>query len=314
MKWLVLGAGALGGYFGGRLLEAGEDVAFLVRGRRLAQLRANGLVIRSPKGDLSVAAPRCVEADATGDDYDVVLLGCKAYDLDSALDAIAPAIGARTLVLPLLNGMGHVDRLRERFGAARVLGGMCQISAALDDAGAIVHFNQLDTLAWGPLDRVRTARIAAIEAALAKCNFTARTSADILQEMWEKWVFIAAMAGSTCLLRAAIGDIVAAGGAYVATGILDEGVAIATAAGHAPRAAQLEQMRQFLTRADSTLTASMLKDVERGARTEGEHILGELLARAPADAPTPQYLALATVALRAYEARRVREAVAAGVA
>jgi 2-dehydropantoate 2-reductase len=310
MKWLVLGAGALGGYFGGRLLEAGEDVAFLVRAHRRAQLAATGLVITSPMGDLRVATPACVAADAPGTGYDVVLLGCKAYDLDSALDAIAPAVGPGTLILPLLNGMRHIDRLGARFGAARVLGGMCQISAALDADGRIRHFNRLDTLAWGPLDRVRTARVAAIEAAFAKCRFTARTSVDILQEMWEKWVFIAAMAGATCLLRAAIGDIVKAGGSDVATGILVDGVAIATAAGYAPRAAQLEQMRQFLTRPDSTLTASMLKDVERGARTEGEHILGALLARTPAGAASP-HLALATIALRAYEARRTRETAAA---
>lgn len=310
MKWLVLGAGALGGYFGGRLIEAGEDVSFLVRARRHAQLQKTGLVIRSPIGDVRVAAPTCVEAGAPGAGYDVVLLGCKAYDLDSAMDAIAPAVGATTAVLPLLNGLNHLDRLRARFGAARVLGGMCQISAALDAAGAIVHFNRLDTLAWGELDRTRGARGEAIETAFARCHFTARTSPDILQEMWEKWIFIAAMAGVTCLFRAAIGDIVQAGGAEVATGILDDGVAIATAAGHAPRAAQLDQMRKFLTRPDSTLTASMLKDVERGARTEGEHILGELLARAPKAAPAPRSLALATVALRAYEARRVREAAA----
>lgn len=307
MQWLVLGAGALGGYFGGRLIEAGEDVRFLVRARRHAQLRQTGLVIRSPMGDLHVAAPACVEAGALGASCDAVLLGCKAYDLDSAMDAIAPAVGADTLILPLLNGLRHLERLRDRFGAAHVLGGMCQISAALDADGRIVHFNRLDTLAWGSPDRVRTPRIAAIEAAFARCRFTARSSTDILQEMWEKWIFIAAMAGSTCLLRAAIGDIVKAGGAQVATGMLDESVAIATAAGHAPRAAQLEQMRAFVTRADSTLTASMLKDVERGARTEGEHILDDLLARAPAGAPST-YLALAALALRAYEARRVRAA------
>ncbi|HEU0276793.1 MAG TPA: ketopantoate reductase family protein [Rhodanobacteraceae bacterium] len=310
MKWLVLGAGALGGYFGGRLVEAGEDVAFLVRARRHGQLRQAGLVIRSPMGDVHVAAPACVEAGAPGADYDVVLLGCKAYDLDSAMDAIAPAVGANTAVLPLLNGLSHIDRLRERFGAARVLGGMCQISAALDETGAIVHFNRLDTLAWGELDRTRGMRVEAIEAAFARCHFTARTSPDILQEMWEKWIFIAAMAGVTCLFRAAIGDIVHADGTEVATGILDEGVAIAAAAGHAPRAAQLEQMRKFLTRPDSTLTASMLKDVERGARTEGEHILGELLGRAPTAAPAPRLLALAAIALQAYEVRRVREAAA----
>lgn len=308
MRWLFLGAGALGGYFGARLVEAGEDVTFLVRSRRHAQLRELGLHVSSPHGDVHVAAPRCVEAPDIGAGYAVVVLGCKAYDLGSAMDAIAPAVGPDTAILPLLNGMRHLDRLRERFGARHVLGGQCQISAALDVDGRILHCNELDLLAYGELDGAESPRMRSLRAAFGQARFTARASAAIVQEMWEKWVFIAAMAGATCLLRAAVGDIVQAGAADVATGMLDEGAAIATAHGFAPRVAALGQMRRFLTNPASTLTASMLKDVERGARTEGAHILDDLVARAPAIAAPPRLLGLAAASLRAYEARRAREA------
>lgn len=308
MRWLMLGAGALGGYFGGRLIEAGEDVTFLLRERRLAQLRATGLVIRSRSGDALLPPPRCVLAkDVTGA-YDVVMLGCKAYDLESAMDAFAPAVGTTTAILPVLNGLRHLDRLSERFGAGHVLGGLAMISAALDDDGAVLHLNDLHTLTYGELDGTRSERVRAIEAAFARANFDGRASDAIMQDMWEKWVIIATAAGATCLLRAAIGDIVKAGATDVSLGMLDECAAIAAHNGFPMRPASRERIRVFITNADSTMTASMLKDLERGSRSEGDHIIGDLVARAPAGEPAPRLLHIVDAHLRAYEARRVREA------
>ncbi len=307
MRWLVLGAGALGGYFGGRLLEAGEDVTFLLRPRRLALIRATGLTIESPYGNTHIEAPHCITGDAIDGTYDVVLLGCKAYDLDSAMDAIAPAIGATTAIIPFLNGMAHIDRLGERFGAEHVLGGVCMISAALDGQGTIRHFNRLHTLLYGELDGSRSPRIEAIEAAFAPANADARASDTIVQDMWEKWVVIASLAGSNCLLRAAVGDIVRAGAADIAMGIFDESARIAAANGHPPRAYARERAEQFVADADSTVTASMLKDVERNAPVEGEHIIGDLIARAPPDITPLRLLPVVYAHLRAYAARRARE-------
>src|SRR5688572_19463643 len=132
MRFLVVGAGATGGYFGGRLLEVGRDVTFLVRPARAERLAAAGLVITSPAGDVAVLPPPTVLAANLRTPFDVVILACKAYDLEGAIASFAPAVGPNTAVVPLLNGMRHLDALDARFGADRVLGGSCFISAKLD--------------------------------------------------------------------------------------------------------------------------------------------------------------------------------------
>ena len=133
-KILVLGAGGVGGYFGGRLAQSGAHVTFLVRPARREQLQRDGLRIVSPLGDLTLPV-RTVVADELSAGYDLVILTCKAYDLDSSMDAIAPAVQGSCTVLPLLNGLVHLERLDERFGRAQVLGGSCAIDVTLlDDA------------------------------------------------------------------------------------------------------------------------------------------------------------------------------------
>src|SRR5580704_5741621 len=195
MRILVVGAGALGGYFGGRLLEAGRDVTFLVRERRAAQLAKTGLVIRSPRGDVNIPAPPTVTAEALRDPFDLILLSCKAYDLASAMDSFAPAVAATTAILPLLNGMAHLDILAARFGAAAVFGGQCLISATLDPEGRVLHLNDMHLLSFGEQDGSLSARATAIAATLSGARLESRLSAAILQEMWEKWAFIASAAG-----------------------------------------------------------------------------------------------------------------------
>jgi 2-dehydropantoate 2-reductase len=139
MRILVVGAGAIGGYFGGRLLEAGRSVTFLVRPRRAAELANSGLVIKSSRGDATLEHPPTLLAENLRESYDLILLSCKAYDLDSAIAAFASAMGSKTLILPLLNGMRHLDVLETRFGRDHVLGGQCVIAATLDQYHAIVH-------------------------------------------------------------------------------------------------------------------------------------------------------------------------------
>jgi 2-dehydropantoate 2-reductase len=279
MRILVVGAGGIGGYFGGRLLEAGRDVTFLVRSRRKAQLAASGLSIRSPKGDLTFPNPPTATADELRNPFALVLLSCKSYDLDGAIKAFAPAVGPATSVLPLLNGMRHLDVLDRRFGAHRVLGGYCIISSALDADGQILHLNNLHTLAFGERDESGASVAVDIAQELEGVRFDVRRSASIIHEMWEKWVFIAALAGITCLMRASIGEIVEAGAADLAVELLEECAAIAAAEGYPPGAAAMERSRAMLTEPGSSLKASMLRDIERGAQTEREHILGDLLRR-----------------------------------
>lgn len=303
MRILVVGAGAVGGYFGGRLLQAGRDVTFLVRPRRAAELAKHGLMIRSPVGDFHRPSPPTVLQEGLAGPFDLVILSCKAYDLDGAMASFAGAVGPATAILPLLNGMRHLDALAKRFGAERVLGGQCAISTTLGDDGAIVHLNDWHALSFGELDGSRSRRIETIASAMLNAGFDARLSDEIKQDMWEKWALIATAAGITCLMRASIGDIVAAGAVDLVTGLLEECASIAAAQGFPLRGPALERARTAMTVSGSPFKASMLRDIETGKRAEGDQILGDLLSRA-GKPREPSLLRIATLHLRAYEAGR----------
>ena len=307
MRILVLGAGAIGGYFGGRLLEAGRDVTFLVRPGRAANLAERGLRIRSRFGDVDIPSPPTITADKLREPFDLVLLSTKSYDLQDAIDSFAPAVSERTAILPTLNGIAHLDLLRKRFGDAAVLGGQCLISAVVDDSGTIVHLNDTHELSFGELDGSRSQRAEEILSTFSPARFESRLSENILQEMWEKCVFIATAGGITCLMRAAVGDIVEAGGTDYVDVLLAECSSVATEEGFAPRAASLERARAMLTMHGSTLTASMLRDIERGSRIEADQIQGDLLRRAGKHAIATPFLRIVYTHLKAYEARRARE-------
>src|SRR4051794_23040172 len=261
MRFLVVGAGATGGYFGGRLLEAGRDVTFLVRPGRAAQLAATGLALTSPAGDASLPPPPTVLASDLRDAFDVVILSCKAYDLDAAIESVAPAVGPTTAVVPLLNGMRHLDSLDARFGPGRVLGGSCFISARLDDAGPVVHVSDVHRFVFGERAGGPSPRVDAIAAAMADVKFEASASDRIVLEMWEKWVFLASLAGITCLTRSAVGDVVAAGGADLAAALLEECRSIAAAAGYPPRAESMRAALGRLTDARSAVTPPILRGI-----------------------------------------------------
>jgi 2-dehydropantoate 2-reductase len=312
MRFLVVGAGATGGYFGGRLIEVGRDVTFLVRPGRAAQLATAGLAITSPAGDVSLPPPPTVLAADLRTPFDVVILSCKAYDLDAAIESVAPAVGPDTTVLPLLNGMRHLESLDARFGAGRVLGGSCFISARLED-GRVIHVSDVHRLVFGERSGEQSPRVDAIAEAMTGAKFEAVTSDRIVLEMWEKWVFLASLAGITCLTRSAVGDVVAAGGTDVATALLEECRSIAAAAGYPPRGESLRAALGRLTNARSVVTASMLGDVERRGRTEVDHILGDLLLRREGAAEGDRsLLRLAYIAVRAAETRAARERTSEG--
>jgi 2-dehydropantoate 2-reductase len=305
MRILVVGAGAIGGYFGGRLLEAGADVTFLVRARRAAQLVRTGLVIRSPRGDLDLPAPPTIQPATLRQPYDLILLSCKAYDLDGAIESFAPAVGPSTMILPLLNGMRQLDGLDRRFGEGHALGGLCLISASLDPEGRILHLNELHGLTFGERAGSRSPRVEAVATAFASARFDSQLSETILQEMWEKWVFIATAAGLTCLMRGAIGDIVAAGASDLAISLFEECAAIAERQGYPPSPSTIERIRAMITAPGSVMTASMLRDIENDAPVEADHIIFDLISRGEAKSGV-SLLRIAYAHLKAYEARRAR--------
>ncbi|QAY96778.1 2-dehydropantoate 2-reductase [Methylovirgula ligni] len=305
MRILVIGAGALGGYFGGRLLAAGRDVTFLVRPRRAAQLAARGLEIVSLKGGLQIANPPTVTADKIASHYDLILLSCKAFDLTDAIKSFAPAVGPETMILPVLNGLLHLDILASHFGAEHVLGGWSKISATLDDDGRVHHLSSFHAISFGEQDGTNTASVEAVAETLGRSDFDARLSDHILAEMWNKWVFIAAAASLGSLLRAQVGDIVAAGAESYGTALLEECAAIAARHNFPQDAQGMQFGEKMLSEAGSEFKPSMLRDIERGQRTEAHHIVSDLLRRR-GDLSTP-ILQIADAHLKVYEVRRARE-------
>jgi 2-dehydropantoate 2-reductase len=305
MRILVVGAGAIGGYFGGRLLQAKRDVSFLVRERRAAELRADGLVIKSPNGDVTLADPPALLASQLSEPFDLILLSCKAFDLDDAMASFAPAVGPTTAILPLLNGMAHLEALDARFGRAQVLGGQCVIAAMLDAKRHVVQLAPMNAITFGERDGTLSDHIRAISQALSGAGFEVQPSDAIAQEMWEKWVFLATLAAVTCAMRAPVGVILAsAGGADFILGVFDECSAVATAASFPPRDAFLVRTRGMLMAEGSPLTASMFRDIQSGRAIEANHVIGDLIARGElTKTPLPR-LRVVFTHLQAYERQR----------
>ncbi|MGB3463417.1 MAG: 2-dehydropantoate 2-reductase [Rhodanobacter lindaniclasticus] len=309
MRILIVGAGATGGYFGGRLLQHGRDVTFLVRARRARQLAEHGLVIRSATGDADIPAPPTLLASELAEPFDLIVLSCKAYTLDQALEDIAPAVGADTTILPVLNGMRQLDRLDEKFGAQHVLGGQCVISSSLDDDGVVRHLNRMHSITFGERDGARSERMRQITAQLSEAGFDARPSDTIVQEMWDKWFFLATLAGITCLMRGSIGEIASAPhGAAAALALLEECRASAAASGYAPGERVVERARGLLTDPGSSLEASMLRDLRQGHPIEADHVVGDMLARARQAQLPATMLELVHAHLKVYETRRLATA------
>ena len=307
MRILIVGAGAVGGYFGGRLLEKGRDVTFLVRAKRQAQLAETGLVVKSRLGYISTPVKSILAEDISGP-YDLVVLSPKSYDLEGAIASVAKAVGPSTILLPLLNGMNHLDVLDQHFGADRVLGGLCAIGATLNPEGHVVHLNKLHAITFGERTAETSDRVKAISDQFQDTITAWRASPIIIQEMWEKWVFLSPLAGLTCLFRASVGDILEAGGEQFSLEILGEAQAIASAFGHGARPEILAEHQRQLTLTGAPTTASMMRDIENGKPTEAEHIIADLIARGQSKGITTPRLSTALIHLRAYEARRKREA------
>ncbi|HTE41701.1 MAG TPA: 2-dehydropantoate 2-reductase [Steroidobacteraceae bacterium] len=281
MRLLMLGAGGVGGYFGARLHEGGADVTFLVRAKRATLLRERGLRIYGVRGEFQIRPNLLISGESSNQAFDAVIVSCKAYDLDSSIDAIRPYVGATTLVLPLLNGLKHLDTLDAAFGKDRVLGGLAQVSTTIDANGDIKQITDTQNIFFGARSAAQDARAEQLETTLKLGGFEARLSRDILLEMWEKFVLLTSLAGMTCLMRGTVGEIAATqDGIQLMSRMLDDCAAVAKAAGNMPRDKYFSSIRGVLTQTGSPLAASMRRDLEAGGRTEADHIVGDMLKRA----------------------------------
>ncbi|MEP6907042.1 MAG: 2-dehydropantoate 2-reductase [Pseudoxanthomonas sp.] len=310
MRILVLGAGGTGGYFGGRLAQSGADITFLVRPARAQQLQQHGLQIRSPLGDADLRVDHVVaenlEALAKQNPFDLVLLSCKAYDLHSALDAIAPAMGPQTTLMPILNGLLHYAELEARFGRECVLGGLCFISATKGPGGEVMHLGKPASITFGERGGgADSARVQALAVLCQQADLDHLASADIDQQLWIKYSFLTTLAAGTCLMRGSVGTIIAGeGGTDFMRALYAECVAVAAASGEPiPETAQATALTTLL-QADSPVKASMLRDLEAGQRVEAAHIVGDMWHRAQAAQLAVPLLATAWCHLQAYEAQR----------
>jgi 2-dehydropantoate 2-reductase len=305
MKILCLGAGAVGGFFAGRLAEVhAANVTFLVRDARKAQLQANGLCIDSPAGNIRMPVD-AITRDGISGFSDIVLLTCKAYDLDSAIETIRPAVGPQTAVLPLLNGLSHVERLNTEFGRERVLGGIAKISSTLLPDGTIKHLNDWNSITFGEQDGAMSSRVAALKAAFDKTSAKAEAVPNITHLMWEKLVHLASLASMTCLMRANVGEIARApGGIAAMQDMLARNAAIATRAGFPPSPAFMDNFNKMFADPKGQYAASMLRDVERKGPVEADHIVGFMLEKARSFGLDDSLHQLAYLHLKAYEQRR----------
>lgn len=301
---LFLGAGALGGYFGARMTAGGADVTLLVRPGRQAQLSA-GLRIESPLGDATIPV-RTTTAQDGAEPYDIIVLTNKAYGLNGALESIAPFVGERTAICPLLNGIAHFDAIETQFPGATVLGGVAHIPAEMRSDGSILHRGDLQRITVGPRGgRGAEAAECLVEAAKAG-GIDALYSDHIDQDLWDKWVFLASLAAGTCLMRGDVGQICRTEhGKSFMEQVLGECMAVAKAEGSAPGDKQATFYRNQLLNSEGTFKASMLTDLEAGNPTEADHILGDMILRARSHGiPTPM-LAAAMTHMQVYAARRL---------
>lgn len=301
MNILIVGAGAIGGYFGARLIEKGENVTFLVRERRKNELETYGLMVESPHGNVTVQPKTILTGDPL-ENVDVILLATKAYHLEQAIHDIRPYIGEKTLILPLLNGMAHLNILIENFGDEKVIGGLCFIESTLGENGKVIQKSKVHDLLFGERNGVETERIKQLREKFAGTKANFRYSNKILADMWAKYLFISVFSGVTTIFRAPIGPILETeeGDEAVAT-LMEEVVSIMKKMG-APidddvKEEQLAKIKQM----EKTMKSSMQRDMEKGLPTEGDHFFKYLLKNGEKHGVNAPYIKWIYTNLKIYE-------------
>ena len=306
MKALILGAGAVGGYWGARLTQAGIDVTFLLREKRAEKVKKEGLVVKSSKGDATVLV-KVVTKGSVGGPYDIVILACKAYDLDSAMDSIAPAIGKDTTIVLMLNGHAHFAKLDAKFGEAHVAGGLARIAGMLGPNGEILHSGSSGVSFGERAGGAPRASLVALDAACKKAGIDGGLNANINQDLWDKWIMLGSIASMCSAMRGNVGDIMESqDGLAIMTEILDECCQVAKAEGYAPGDKVRDSVKTALTTKGSKSVASILGDIEKGGAVEAHQITGDMLGRARKHGIAAPNLRFAYAHLQTYEARRAR--------
>jgi len=276
MKILIVGAGGIGGFFGAKLHQSGADVTFLLREQRHQLIQKQGLTVETPGGSFTIQ-PRIILADQLLPIYDLIVLACKAYDLSNALSSILKA-SSKGAILPFLNGFTHLDTLDRQFGKERVMGGVAHIAATISESGAIKQLTELNSLTIGPRTSGQEALCQAFLALCKKADFDSFYKENIEQALWDKWVFLATLAGMTTICRGSIGSIAATHyGKDLSRKMFAECCAIAASQGWPIDESTQSTALEILTKEGSPFTASMLRDLLAGKRDEHEHILGDLI-------------------------------------
>ncbi|WP_243521621.1 2-dehydropantoate 2-reductase [Bacillus pseudomycoides] len=277
MRILVLGAGGVGGYFGGRLVEKGEDVTFLVRSRRKQQLEKNGLAIRSIKGDFSFI-PQLITKTESIDPFDLILFSTKTYHLEEAINDLKPFVGEKTIIIPLLNGIAHLSALQRVFGEDKVIGGLCFIETTLNGEGDVVQTSSADRLVFGEIKHLNTERIHEIADTLKGTKASFVLSNHIVQDMWHKYLFITVMSGVTTLMRAPIGSIRESdGGRDLIRNLFEEAAQIMKASGAPIQDNIIDEHMKTIEKISYDMKSSMQRDMEKGSSIEVEYLQGYLL-------------------------------------
>jgi 2-dehydropantoate 2-reductase len=276
MKILIVGAGGIGGFFGAKLHQAGVDITFLLREQRHQLLQKQGLTVETPTGFFTIQA-KTVLAERLEPVYDIIILACKAFDLEDALSSIIKA-SSKGAILPLLNGFTHLDRLDRQFGKERVMGGIAHIAATITESGAIKQLTELNSLTIGPRTPGQEVLSQALFAICKKADFDSFYKENIEQALWNKWVFLATLAGMTTICRGSVGEIVATPyGKDLSGKMFAECCAIAASQGRAIDESTQSTSQGILAKEGSPFTASMLRDLLAGKRDEHQHILGDLI-------------------------------------
>ncbi|WP_039659857.1 ketopantoate reductase family protein [Pantoea sp. MBLJ3] len=304
MRILMAGAGATGGYFGARLIQAGQDVTFLVRERRYQQLQTHGLVLQTLQGTEKFQ-PQLIQASTLKSHYDLIIVTVKSFALDQVMDDIAPAVGPETLIMPILNGMRHIATLQQRFGEDKVIGGLCKINATLGDQGEVIQMTPLHQLLYGALDGNNDARLQRVDAALRDCRVDTLFSDNIMDELWEKWLLLSTLGAVCCLARGNTQQILTSrGGEALLQGVFTEILYVITAEGYQPRPAVTARIFELLNNPATPMTSSMYRDLTQGSDIEADQVIGDLLLRAKRNGLATPLLNAVDVNLQVYLQQR----------
>ena len=295
MKIAIFGSGGVGGYFGGRLAQAGQDVTFIARGAHLAAVTESGLRVDSIGGDFAVHPARATDSPQSIGPVDLVILATKAWQLDSAIEQMKPLVGAGTMILPLLNGMEHMDVLLAAFGREHVLGGLCRLSAFVAAAGHIRHVGIPPFIAFGELDNSKSARVDSLREMFSALNgITVDVPADINVAMWEKFVFISGTSGVGAFTRQPIGEFRANPETRTMLfNAMNETAAVARARGIPLSESFVSDTMKRIDTIQPDVMASMQKDMMEGRPSELNEQTGAVIRMGRAvGVPTPTHEAI----------------------